>query len=116
MATVDEQIQLAEQIVGALSGVRRNDWVRWLQIAERYGLDQAREWAQRLSKDVTIRNDIQTANYRIARAVSSYQHALKKLSTQQCKETLGYIGRLLKVAEEEKKEQSDKRYQKQKRR
>ena len=97
MATVDDQIQLAERIAQQLPEVSRNEWMRWTQIAEKYGLDQAIRYAEQLSKDPTMRPAIQRANRLIARAIRSNQGTLKGLSREDLEAVMGYVGWLLKI-------------------
>ncbi len=97
MATVDEQIQLAERIAKGLPEVTRNEWMRWMQIAEQYGLDQAIRYAERLSRDPTMRPAIQRANRLIARGVRSHQKALEQLSGEERRATLGYVAWFLRI-------------------
>lgn len=97
MAAVEEQIQLAERIANALPEVSRNEWMRWMEIATRYGLDQATRHAERLSTDVTMRPAIQRANRLIAQAVKAQLGALKCLRAEEQRAVLGYVSWWLKV-------------------
>ena len=97
MASVDEQIQLAEQIARQMPEVTRNEWMRWMQIANQRGLNYAIRYAERLSKDPTMRPAIQRANRLIAQAVRSRQQALKRLDRKNQETVLGYVAWLLKI-------------------
>jgi len=97
MVSVDEQIQLAEQIAKQLPEVTRNEWMRWMQVANQRGLDYAIRYAERLSTDPTMRPIIQRANRLIARAVRSHQQALKRLDRKSQEAILGYVAWLLKI-------------------
>ena len=97
MVSVDEQIQLAEQIAKQLPEVTRNEWMRWMQVANQRGLDYAIRYAERLSTDPTVRPAIQRANRLIARAVRSHQRALKRLDRKSQEAILGYVAWLLKI-------------------
>ncbi len=98
MANVDAQIQLAEQIAKKLPEVSRNEWIRWMQVANQRGLDYAIRYAERLSKDPTMRPAVQRANRLITRAVRSHQQTLKRLDGDDQKTVLGYVSRLLKIS------------------
>lgn len=97
MATEEERILLAERIANALPEVSRNEWMRWMEIATRYGLDRAIRHAERLSTDITMRPAIQRANRLIAQAVKAQIVALKRLEAEEQRAVLGYVSRWLKV-------------------
>jgi hypothetical protein len=97
MATVDDQIQLAEQIASKLPEVSRNEWMRWMQMAERQGLDCAVAYAERLGADPTLRPAVQRDNKLIAQAIRSNLSALKRLPENSQKKTFGYVGWLLRI-------------------
>lgn len=97
MATMDDQIQLAERIANGLPEVSRNEWMRWMEIATRYGLDQATRHAERLSTDVTMRPAIQRANRLIAQAVKAQLGVLKRLKAEEQRAVLGYVSWWLRV-------------------
>ena len=97
MATLDEQIQLAEQIAKQLPEVTRNEWMRWMQVATQRGLDYAIRYAEQLSTDPTMRPAIQRANRLIAQAVRSHQQVLKRLDPKDQRAVLGYVSWLLKI-------------------
>ncbi|MGC8946814.1 MAG: hypothetical protein ACP5N6_11755 [Anaerolineae bacterium] len=97
MATVEEQIHLAERIADALPEVSRNEWMRWLEIATKHGLDRAIRHSERLSTDMTMRPAIQRANRLIAQAVRAQLGALRRLETEEQRAVLGYVSWWLKV-------------------
>lgn len=97
MATVEEQIQLAKQIADALPEVSRNEWMRWMEIATRHGLDRAIGYAEQISKDITVRPAIQRANRLIAQAVRGQSGVLKRLKPEDQRSVLGYVSWLLKI-------------------
>lgn len=97
MATLETQIQLGERIANALPEVSRNEWMRWLEISNKYGLDRAIEHAERLSTDITMRPAIQRANRLIARAVRIELNELKRLPLKERQAILGYVGWWLRV-------------------
>jgi len=97
MIPADDQIQLAEQIARELPEVSRNEWMRWMQIAGRYGLDRAVACAERFGADPTLRPSMQRDNRLIAQAIRSYLPALKRLPEDGRKKTLGYVGWLLRI-------------------
>ena len=97
MASVDEQIQLAEQIARQLPEVTRNEWMRWMQVANQRGLDYAIRYAERLSTDPTMRPAIQRANRLIARAIRSHRQVLKRLDRKSQEAVLGYVSWLLRI-------------------
>ncbi len=91
MKTVDDQIRLAEQIANGLPEVSRNEWMRWMQVASKYGLDRAIHYAEQLSQDITMRPAIQRANRLIAQAVRAQQRTLQRLGPEERKTVLGYV-------------------------
>jgi hypothetical protein len=91
MATVDEQIRLAEQITKALPEVSRNDWNRWTQIAEKQGFDRAIRWAQWMADDITLRPAIKHSYRLIAQVVQNHRRTLKNLEREEQKMVFGYI-------------------------
>lgn len=97
MASVDDQIQLAERIADGLPEVSRNEWMRWMELASRYGLDRAIRYAECLSTDVTMRPAIQRANRLIARSVKGHLKELKRLRPEEQRAVLGYVSWWLKI-------------------
>lgn len=97
MVGLDQQIGLAEQLARELPEVPRNEWMRWLQVAERRGLQRAIQHAQRLSQDVTVRPAVQRANRLIAQAVRRHQAALQGLTEEERQAVLGFVGWWLQV-------------------
>lgn len=97
MATVDDHIQLAERIANSLPGVSRNEWMRWMEIATRYGLDRAIRYAERLSTDITMRPAIQRANRLIAQSVRTQLNTLRRLPPDEQRAVLGYVSWWLKI-------------------
>ena len=97
MATMNEQVQLAERIANGLPEVSRNEWMRWMELATRYGLDRAICHAERLSNDVTMRPAVQHANRLIAQSVKTHLAALKNLKKDDQLRVLGYVSRWLRV-------------------
>jgi len=95
---LDNHIQLAKQIASQLPEVSRNEWMRWMQMAERRGLDRAVAYAERLSTDPTLRPAVQRDNKLIAQAIRSNLLALKRLPENSQKKTLGYVGWLLRIS------------------
>lgn len=91
MATVDEQIQLAERIARELPEVTRNEWMRWMQVARQRGVDYAVRYAEQLSKDPTMRPAIQRANRLIAQAVRQHIQTLRQLDEKTQATVLGYV-------------------------
>ncbi len=97
MATVDEQIQLAERIADTLPEVSRNEWMRWMEAATKYGLDRAVQHAEGLSTDITMRPAIQRANRLIAQAVRAQLKALRGLTAEERQAVLGYVSWWLRI-------------------
>ena len=117
MTTVDEQIQLAGEVaqkivehlrraergkrgVERLLKSSRNEWMRWMQIAEKYGMDKGITYAQHLSQDITMRPNIQKINKAFKAAVSAYQKRLRALSPAQRRQVLGYVAWYLRISGE----------------
>ena len=97
MATMNEQVQLAERIANGLPEVSRNEWMRWMELAKRYGLDRAIRHAERLSTDVTMRPAVQRANRLIAQSVEAHLVDLANLKKDDQLRVLGYVSRLLRI-------------------
>jgi hypothetical protein len=93
----EEQIALAQRIAQALPEVTRNEWMRWVQIADRYGLEKAVQHAERVAQDITMRPAIQRANRLIAQAVRSHLATLQRLQTQEQQAVLGYVSWWLRI-------------------
>jgi len=97
MATVDDQIQLAEQIASKLPEVSRNEWMRWTQVAQIHGLRRAIKHAERLSSDITLRPASQRANRLIAQAMGGQLSALERLAPGEREVVLGYVSWWLRI-------------------
>ncbi len=102
MATTDQLIAIAESLVQRLSKVKRNDWMRWVQVVDAYHGDMTRAlyFAQRAAKDFTLRSNIRRAYGAIARAISGYQPQLATLRPQELQQVFGYVAWLLKIHNE----------------
>lgn len=99
MMSVDEQIQLAEQIAARLPEIKRNEWMAWVQIAQKYGLEQAIQRAERLSRDLTVRPAANRANRLIGEAMKAYFKEINGLRPEERKSVLGYVAWLLRLDE-----------------
>ena len=97
MASVDEEIQLAEQIAKQLPEVTRNEWMRWMQVVNQRGLDYGVRYAEQLSKDPTMRPAIQRANRLIVQAIRPHLQTLKRLGRKDQGAVLGYVSWLLRI-------------------
>ena len=91
MTAMQERIRLAEQLSRRLPEVSRNEWMRWLQLVQRYGLARALHYAQRLADDTTIRPAMQRANRLIAQAVQERWSELECLSREELHSVLGFV-------------------------
>ena len=98
MVTTDQLITLSRRIAEGLPEVTRNEWMRWMQVAEKYGLERAIHYAERLSRDVTIRPAIQRANRLIARSVSAHLRALQRIGAKERRMIFGYVAWLLQIS------------------
>lgn len=96
-----ELIGLAEELAGRLAGLKRNDWLRWAQLAEKYGLERAVRIAQQWGRDETLRDDIRKAYERIGQALGDRQHPSRTLGAEDQTRLMGYVGRLLLIGEKE---------------
>ncbi|HXG41394.1 MAG TPA: hypothetical protein VNL95_01570 [Dehalococcoidia bacterium] len=97
MATLEQEINLAKALAQRLPEVTRNEWMRWLQLVERYGVLQAVQHAQRLSQDVTLRPALQRANRLIAQAMRERQSELQQLTENELSRVLGFVAWLLQI-------------------
>ena len=102
MASIDEQIQLAEQIAKQLSEVTRNEWMRWMQVANQHGITYAIRYAERLSTDPTMRPTIQRANQQIAQVLKKYTDSLNRYSIDNQRVALGYVAWWRRVLEKKR--------------
>ena len=102
MASIDEQIQLAEQIAKQLSEVTRNEWMRWMQVADQRGLEDAIRYAEQLSTDPTMRPTIQRANQQIAQVLEKYIDSLNRYSIDNQRVALGYVAWWRRVLEKKR--------------
>lgn len=97
MLTVDEQIELAEKIAQALPEVTRNEWLHWVQIVQKQGLERAIQRAERLAQDITLRPAVKRANQLIAQAIRKHLKELKGLREEDQQAVLGYISQSLTI-------------------
>jgi len=93
----EEQIALARRIAERLPEVTRNEWMRWMQVAEKYGLEKAIHYAERLSRDVTVRPAVQRANRFIAQSVRAHLRTLRSLEEEERRRVFGYVAWWLKI-------------------
>jgi len=97
MSREDELVTLAEQIANGLSGVSRNEWMKWMQIFQAYqvkdcdALQRAIHYAQRLSQDQTMRLAIQIAYRLIAQAIKRHARRIICLSFPEQQRLFGYV-------------------------
>jgi len=91
MATTDQLITLAERIAGNLRGVSRNEWMRWIQVAQTYGMDRAIRYAQRLSQDQTVRPAQQRAYRFIAQVMHQFQKQITQLHEDEKRQLYGFV-------------------------
>lgn len=91
MATREQLINMAQRMAGDLLEVSRNEWMRWLQSAAKYGLEKAAQQAEQLSRDIAMRPAIQRANRLMAQAVRKHMTELKKLGPEERQLALGYV-------------------------
>lgn len=114
MATIDDQIQLANQIAEEivreimslpkkekdkrdLIKASRNEWMKWLQVVKAKGLDRAIAYARQLSKDVTVRQNIQTIYDQFAKSVSRHKAQLSQSILEEQWLSLGYVAWWLRI-------------------
>ncbi len=97
----DELVTLAEQIASNLTEVSRNEWIKWVQIFYAYqakhrdALQRAIRYAQRLSRDPTMRPAIQRAYDLIAKTIQSYARHIASLPLPEQQRLFGYVARNL---------------------
>jgi|DewCreStandDraft_5_1066085.scaffolds.fasta_scaffold00877_4 hypothetical protein len=91
MATLPERIRLAEHLARRLPEVTRNEWMRWLQLVQRYGLVPALRHAERLAADPTLRPAVQRANRLITQAVRERLRELERLNDRELLSVLGFV-------------------------
>ena len=97
MLDTDQQILLARRISRELSEVSRNEWMRWLQIFERSGLDGALGYANAAANDFSLRPRIRRAYRLIGQAIQGNKSQLRKLSAMEKRRVFGYVGWLLRI-------------------
>ena len=97
MSHEDELVTLAEQIADGLPGVTRNEWMKWVQILQAYqtqyrdALQRAIHYAQRLSKDPTMRPAIQRAHRLIAQTMQRHAPRIISLPLPEQQRLFGYV-------------------------
>jgi|Deesub1362A_J573_1020465.scaffolds.fasta_scaffold08411_3 hypothetical protein len=91
MATTKDLIVLAEQIAARLKGVSRNDWMRWMQLARRYGTEKAIHYARQLANDPTLRPAQQRANRLIAETLPQFRSQINSLHENEAHKLYGWI-------------------------
>lgn len=97
MSREDELVTLAEQIADGLPGVTRNEWMKWVQIFQAYqaqyrdALQRAIHYAQRLSKDPTMRPAIQRAHRLIAQTLQRHTRRVASLPYPEQQRLFGYV-------------------------
>ena len=93
----DDLVTLAEQIADGLPGVTRNEWMKWVQIFQAYqakyrdALQRAIHYAQRLSKDPTMRPAIQRAHRLIAQTMQHHARRIASLPLPEQQRLFGYV-------------------------
>ncbi len=97
MSREDELVALAQQIAGGLPEVTRNEWMKWVQIFQAYqaqyrdALQRAIHYAQRLSKDPTMRPAIQRAHRLIAQTMQRHARRIASLPFPEQQRLFGYV-------------------------
>ena len=97
MRREDELVILAEQIADGLPGVTRNEWMKWVQIFQAYqtkhrdALERAIHYAQRLSRDPTMRPAAQRAHRLIAQTVQHHAQRIASLPFPDQQRLFGYV-------------------------
>ena len=97
MSRENELVTLAEEIASNLPGVSRNEWMKWVQIFRAYpakyrdALQRAIHYAQRLSKDTTMRPAIQRAHRLIAQTMQRYARRIASLPLPEQQRLFGYV-------------------------
>ncbi len=93
----DELVTLAEQIANGLTEVSRNEWVKWVQIFYAYqdkhrdALQRAVHYAQRLSRDPTMRPAIRRGYDLIAKTIQSHARRIASLPPPEQQRLFGYV-------------------------
>jgi len=95
-----ELVALAEELGDRLARLRRNDWLRWLRLVERYGLERAINVARQWGDDPNLRDEIRRAYHRIAASLAPRRERLRALPEDARARALGYVGWVLKAREE----------------
>ncbi|RLG42852.1 MAG: hypothetical protein DRO01_00695 [Thermoproteota archaeon] len=98
MSREDELVTLAEQIADGLTEVSRNEWMKWVQIFYAYywdkhhdALQRAIHYAQRLSRDPTMRPAIRRAHDLIAKTIQSHARRITSLPLPEQQRLFGYV-------------------------
>lgn len=94
-----ELIRLAEELAKALSGVRRNDWLRWVQLAGG-DLKRGLQLARMMSRDPSLRRGPQEAALKIARVLEEHWNNLQPLSPQERWRVFAWMARILLIHEQ----------------
>ena len=94
----DEKIDLARRLAQHLR-VRRTEWEKCAQYAGRYGVDKAIQLAQHMAHSPSLRDQPRGAAQSIGKTVRRYYEQLFRLSLEDLREVLGYVGRFLVINE-----------------
>lgn len=93
----DQQLKLANRISGGLPEVTRSEWMRWVQVANSYGVERAIEVAGKLGNDETLRPAIKRSNQLIAKTMGRFTKDLSLLTPIERDSVIGYVSRILMV-------------------
>ena len=97
----ERMIGIAKQLASDLGGVRRNDWRKWTDLVDIYGWEKSTQMAEKFSRDMTLRENIQRTNGIISGAIKIHQVQFARISREERRTIFGYVSWMLKVAEKE---------------
>jgi len=91
MTTTDQLIALAETIAKGLRGVSRNEWMRWIQVAQQHGIDKALHYAHQLAYDPTVRPAQKRAYRLIVETLQRFRSQIVQLQEDEAHKLYGFI-------------------------
>lgn len=90
-----------QQSLQDMKKASRNEWMRWLQIMEKRGLDKAIRYARVVSQSSVVRENIRNLNHCFAESLVENRSRLLQLPDKGQRTVLGYVGWWLRILERE---------------
>lgn len=97
MANERELLGLAERIAAKLPNVSRNEWMRWMEVERRQGLEVAVRLAEHLRNDFTMRPAVRKAYQDIDQAIKAHRAEIERLPPDQRRTVFGFVAWHLRI-------------------